>query len=329
MTRLPSDRSTLLSSAARWAASLLLVAGLWPPVCLAGSQAPSEQDSGARTPALTIAEGSVARDQVVALGRDLVVAGQALADVAAVGGTVEITGEVVGDVIVLGGGARLGPRARVGGDVYALGGAIDAAPGASIAGRSAAYPDASAAWLALLEAPTLGADAAGPLILGAKLALLTAWLALVLICLASAGGSVLSTSRAVAAEPFRCFGTGLTGVLALVLTALLISAFSPALVSLPMLVLVVFAALLLKFWGMVAVFHALGAWLGERLLGRRLAPINSAALGLAVLGAIKLVPWVGLWVWYVATFIGVGAALVSKLGSRRPWFEIVPDGAAA
>lgn len=321
------------SEASKAVMALLL---LFPLAASASGAAEPVDRGGAadRPPALVIEAGSVARNQVVALGRDLVVAGRALADVAAVGGEVEISGEVTGDVIVLDGGAHLTATARVGGDVFILGGALKTAPGADIGGRTVAYPDASSAWLALLEAPTLGQSAGSPLVLGAKLALLTAWLALVVVFFATAGRGVLATSESVQKEPFRCFAVGLVGVLAMTLTALFFSLFAAALVGVPLLVLVVLFALVAKLWGMVAVFHALGDWTARRLLsrrsggrrssGRRLLPLNAAVLGLMILGAIKLLPWVGLLVWHVATFIGVGAALSSKLGRREPWFDLAP-----
>ena len=79
-------------------------------------------------------------------------------------------------------------------------------------------------------------------------------------------------------------------------------------------------------WGMVSVFHATGHWLISRLLKKRALPLNCALVGLLVLGAIKLVPWVGTWTWTVATFIGVGSTLTTKFGRREPWFDLeVPD----
>ncbi len=279
-----------------------------------------------RPPALKIERGSVASRQVVALGRDLVIAGRVESDVAVLNGKVTIEGEVAGDVIVLGGGAEIGGAARVGGDVFVLGGSINAAPGAAIAGRSVAYPDASSAWLALLEAPTLGQSGASSIVLGAKLALLTAWLALVLLFFATSGRQVLATSETVVREPFRCFAVGLTGVVTMVLTAMFFSLFAAALVGVPLLVLVVLLGVVLKLWGMVAVFHAFGGWVVSLARSRRpsrfgMSPLNVATVGLLVLGAIKLLPWVGLLAWHVATFIGVGAALLTKLGRREPWFD--------
>jgi hypothetical protein len=278
----------------------------------------------AAQPALVLAQGSVAHRQLVAVGRDLEVAGQALADAVALEGSVTVSGRVDGDVLALGGGVRLTSTARVGGDVFALGGSVAAAPGADIGGRSVSFPDASAAWVTLLEGPAIGLSAASPLVVGGKLALLAAWLALAIAFFAASGKQVLSTSRGVVEEPLRSFATGVVGVLALVLTALLFSAFAAALVGVPLLVLAVILALVLKLWGMVAVFHAFGDWLSRHLLHRRLRALDAAALGLVVLGAVKFVPYLGIWAWTAATFLGVGATLATKFGRREPWFEPAP-----
>lgn len=307
----------LLRSASPRRVRLLLVPLLFvavPPSPAAAS--PSAGDG----PALVLGEGSVARRQLVAVGRDLEVRGEASSDVAAFDGSVKVTGRVAGDVIVLGGSVELAPTARVEGDVFALGGTVETAPGATIAGRAVSYPTASSAWITLLEGPAIGLSAASPLVIGGKLALLASWLALAMVFFAASGRHVLSTSAGVAAEPLRSFVTGLVGVIGLVLTAVLFSAFAAALVGVPLLVLAVVLALVLKLWGMVAVFHATGDWLARRFLRRTPRALTAATVGLLVLGTLKFVPYLGVWVWSVATFLGVGATLTTKFGSREPWF---------
>jgi len=273
--------------------------------------------------ALRLEKGSLSRNQLVAMGKDIVVAGEALSDVAALEGSVEITGRVAGDVVVLGGDARLGPEARVGGDIFVLGGTIQASPGAHTAGRMVSYPTASSAMVTLVEGPSFGLGFTSPLVVGTKLALLAAWAALLLLLFAATGRQLLETADGVRREPFRSFFTGLTGVLALLLTALFVSAFTGGLVGVPLLVLFVLLALILKLWGMVAVFYALGDWLARRLLHRpRMRPLNAATIGLLVLGILKFLPYVGTWVWTAATLIGIGAALSTKFGRQEPWFEL-------
>jgi hypothetical protein len=260
-----------------------LIAALWF-VCPSPGRA-QEPDA----PALIIAEGSLARRQLVALGRDLIVDGEALSDVAAVNGSIRVSGTVRGDVIVMGGTATLQPTAHVEGDVFVLGGVLVTSDGARIDGRAVSYPTFSSAWLTLLEGPSLGGSATSPVILGAKLALLAAWMVLTLILLAVSGREVQRTSETAQAEPFHCFLVGLTGVLALFLTGLFFSSFAAMIVGVPLLALVTIAAMVLKLWGMVGVFHAVGAWAGRRLGRARRPALQCAVLGVAVLGVLKVV----------------------------------------
>lgn len=283
--------------------------------------ASSSESTAPRGEALRLEPGSVTRQQLVAVGRDVLVEGEALANVAALNGSVRVSGRVEGDVVVVQGNVTLAPTARVRGDVFVVGGTIRASRGAQTGGRMVSYPTASRAWLTLLEGPSIGLGFASRVVLGVKLALLAAWAALLLLLFAATGRQVIETADGVRREPFRSFVTGLTGFLALVLTGLFFSAFLGGFAGVPLLVLVVILALLLKLWGMVAVFYALGDWLSRRFR-LRLRPLNAATLGLLVLGVIKFLPWVGVWAWTAATLIGVGAALSTKFGRREPWFEL-------
>lgn len=286
---------------------------------------PAVAEDGEEAPALHLEAGSVARHQIVAVGRDVTVEGSALAGVTALDGDARIVGEVAGDVVVVGGDVELAASGVVRGDVYVVGGELHAGGGSRIEGRSVAYPSVSRAWMTLLEGPSLGLSAFSPQVLAAKLALAAAWLALTLLLFAVGGRGVSTTSDEVRLEPWACFTAGLVAVLAITTSALLLSALLPSLVAVPLLALVVFAATVAKLWGMVAVFHALGAALP---FGRRRRPLalHAAVAGLAVLAAIKLVPYLGLWAWTAASLVGIGAALRTKFGRREDWFaETLPS----
>jgi len=245
-----------------------------------------------------------------------------VSDIAAMNGSVDVSGRVEGEVIVLRGDVRLAPTARVKGNIYVVGGTIRAARGAQTGGRMVSYPNAPNAWLTLLEGPSIGLGFASRLVLGAKLALVASWAVLLLLFFAASGRQLLETAGGVSREPFRSFFVGLTGVLTLFLTALFFGAFAGALVGFPLLVLVILLALILKLWGSVAVFYALGDWIAVHLLKRRARPLNAATGGLLVLGVLKFLPFVGDWTWAVVSFIGVGAALSTKFGRREPWFDL-------
>jgi hypothetical protein len=295
------------------AATLLFL--LTSPAGAADRSSPSK-------PALRLESGAVSRQQLVGVGRDVIVQGEAMADVAALDGSVEISGQVTGDVVVMRGDVRLAPTARVGGDIFVVGGSIRAAPGARAGGRMVSYPTASSAWMTLLEGPSLGLGFASRLVVGAKLALLAAWAALLLLFFAASGRQLLETADGVRREPFRSFFVGLTGVASLLVTGIFFSMFARGLIGVPLLVLLLIFGLVLKLWGMVAVFYALGDWIALRLLHRRYRPLNAATIGLLAMGLIKFLPWFGVVAWTTATFIGIGAALSTKFGRREPWFEL-------
>lgn len=299
------------------ALATLLTALLVQPGFSAGATAGARQTRSA----IQIERGSVASEQVVALSRDLVVRGECRKGAAVVGGSATVSGRVGGDLVVVGGDARLEAGARIDGDVFTFGGTVQSAPDVTIGGRSVAYPTAPSTWLMLVEGPSLGLDPASPAVLGTKLALLAAWLLVVLLLLATNRVPLRETARLAGEESFRCFFVGLTGVLGMVLLLVLFSSLVGAVIGVPLVVLVALFALLLKLWGTAAVFLAFGQFLLERVGRRRALPLTAALVGLGVLGVLKLLPWVGIWVWTVITLIGVGATLVSKFGRLEPWLE--------
>lgn len=287
---------------------------LW--LALAGGPAAAPPDD----PALVLEAGAVARRQLVAVGQDLVVAGDALAGATVVDGSARISGSVSGDLTVLGGDATLAPTASISGHVHVLGGRLQAAPGARIDGRSVAYPTFSRAWLTLLEGPSLGLSAGSPIVLGAKLGLLAAWLGLTVLLFAVGGRPLGAVSVELRTEPLLSFLTGLVAVLGVTLTALLLSAVLPSLLALPLLVLVVLAIFLAKLWGTVAAFHALGEALLTLRGRRRPRALDAASVGFVVLGLVKFVPYLGVAAWAAVTFVAVGATLRTKFGRREAWF---------
>jgi hypothetical protein len=293
-------------------------------VCCSGAGARALQSNAvaptAQAPAAVhIARDSVAASQVVALGRDLVLEGKAAAGVAVLRGSARIAGTVDGDVVVIGGRVELERTASVDGDVFVLGGDIHAQPGSRVTGRTVAYPTAPGALLVLAEGPALGLSPWSRIVVGTKLALLAAWLVTVMALVGSAWPAIESTAAAIAEAPLRSLSTGLVAVLAMLLLGLFLSAFLGVAAGVPLLVLLGLASLVLKLWGTVAVCALLGRSVARVAGWRGSGPLATTLYGLALLGALKFVPWVGVWAWTAATLIGVGASLLTKLGRREAW----------
>ena len=220
-------------------------------------------------------------------------------------------------MVVLGGRAELESTASVDGDVFVLGGDIHAQPGSRVTGRSVAYPTAPGALLVLAEGPALGLSPWSRVVVGTKLALLAAWLVTVMALVGAAWPAIESTATAIAEAPLRSFSTGLVAVLAMLLLALFLSAFLGVAAGVPLLVLLGLASLVLKLWGTVAVCALLGRGVARVAGWRGSGPLAQALYGLALLGALKFVPWVGVWAWTAATLVGVGASLLDQARPSR------------
>ncbi len=290
-------------------------------VAVAAGCAPAEPSAEGAGAAIVVDAEAVMRDQVVALGRDLELRGEARSDVVVLSGDARIDGTVAGDVIVLGGDVHLGPPARLLGDVFVLGGEVNAASGAAVEGRTVAYPRAPSSWLVLAEGPLMGRSPLSPAAAMLNLALLMAWLLVSVVLVWGFDSSLTVTAQSVLERPFRNFFAGLVAVLAVAVTFGLLTAAAPAMVGAPLLVVCAVAAMVCKLWGTVAVFMALGTRLlpnRPRVAGR---PMAAVLLGLLALGLVKMVPYLGGWTWTIVTCVGIGAALDSRLGRREPWFD--------
>ncbi len=293
---------------------LLHVVG-WLALAVAGPTASTAADSNA----LRLEAGTLAQREVVAVGRDLTVDGEARENAVAIAGSVSVTGEVHGNVIALGGSVRLLSGARVRGDVCAVGGVVETAANATIGGRTLAYPTAPSAFLVLMEGPALGLEPLSPVVLAAKLSLVAAWMLTALVFLRFFPRPLQETVTTVTDEPFRCFFAGLTAILGGVMVIALLTRLLAPLAGVPLVALLALLALVLKLWGLVAVCTSFGGWILRQLPGRRLAgvpPVQATFVGLMVLSTIKLVPYVGTGAWSMVSLVGVGAALISRFGQQ-------------
>ncbi len=268
--------------------------------------------------AVVVASDAVARDQVMAIGRDLELYGAARSDVIVLNGDARIDGVVQGDVMVLSGDVGLGAAARLYGDVFVLGGRVDIESGARVEGRTVAYPRAPSSLLVLAEGPVLGRTALSSGTVLLNLSLLLAWLLATLVLVSGFDSALTATAQNVLERPFRSFFAGLVAVLAVAVTFVVLTAAAPVLVGVPLLAGCAAAILVCKLWGTVAVFRAVGARLLPGRPGGR--PLAAALCGLLALGAVKMAPWLGGWTWTIVTCVGIGAALDSWLGRRDPWF---------
>ncbi len=275
----------------------------------------------------------------VTVGRDEVVQG----DVVAIGGSADINGEVARDVTVVGGSLNLGPEALVRGDVTIVGGSLNRSPGARVYGKvdnvafGAQFPFNRRLGRGLsFRRPFLQVGGVLGTVLRMTLLLLSA-----LVVVALGGRLVESIANRAASEPLRA---GLVGLLAevlfLPLLFITIVVLAVSIVGIPLLLLVPFGIVLvvvLMLIGFAGIAFQIGRLVSDRF-GIKRGPYASVALGIVVVVGITLIARiialadgfvlglvvagslaaVGYLAEYVAWTMGIGAVILTWLGTRRP-----------
>ena len=157
--------------------------------------------------------------------------------------------------------------------------------------------------------------------------LLFVWLIGAIVLTLASPRDVRYSSAEVRLSPLHCAMVGLVALTSFVLTAVLFNYLVPYVVGMPLLIALGVFAILTKIYGMIAVFHAVGSMIAgarsvEQLTRRRWlrGDLAMVVTGVAILGAIRLIPVVGQIVWAAASVFGVGVALATKFGRREPWF---------
>lgn len=285
----------------------------------------------------------------LALGQSIVIAEDedVTESVIAVGGSVRVDGRVRDELVVIGGSLELTPTAEVRGDITVVGGQVTIAPGARHTGElhhgmargfpGWAWPTVRWSWIDLGGAARW-LSLAGTLTRVALLGLAVALLTLV------ARGRVTRIGAVASATPLRA---GLVGLATQVLfiPALIVVAIVMAvtIVGLPLVAIVMPLAVVLMCAAMVLGFTSLAHTLGQAI-GRRAGWSTETARWAGVLGMVVIVlPTllsrvvgmapesaraitvallvVGTAVEYLAWTIGLGAAVMTGLGS---WAVVPP-----
>jgi hypothetical protein len=270
--------------------------------------------------------------------------------VVAVGGSVTVLGRVDDDVVAVGGSVRLGPKARVRGDVTAVGGRVDQDKGAQIGGTVNEIrigPQFDLRPWHFFDGHWFDGWSAvgGSFRLVGTLMRISLVVLLVMIVALIASGPVERIGDRAGREPWLSGFTGLMAQLlfipVLVLTIVILAV---SIIGIPLLVLVPFgiiAFLLAVLVGFAGVAQRLGRW----AVGPDRPLFVALAVGVVLVSAVALltrlltllplplwpVTWIvgltGFLIEYIAWTVGLGAALLTRFGTRgaRPSYaETMP-----
>lgn len=275
-----------------------------------GSQRPADvwRDITAINRSVTITEPVDGNVQV--FGGDVIIAAPVSGRVVVLGGNVELRGEgrVDGDLVCIAGEVRWPNRGSVQGNVYAPRNGYESVEAGELIIASMREP------FSLLT-------------LALEMSLLFVWLVVAVVMTLTNSREIRASSLELRATPLHSFILGLVAFTSFVLTAVVFSYLIPYFVGLLLLAALMVFAVIAKVYGMVAVFHAAGTLLAgprtsEQLARRRLlrGDLAMVIVGFLVLGALRLIPYIGPAVWMTASAMAVGVALATKFGRREPWF---------
>jgi hypothetical protein len=239
--------------------------------------------------------GETTKDVVVADG-DVTVRGTVDGDLVVADGDATIRGRVTGDIVTFAGRATLGRRARVEGDVVYADKKPVVAPGAQVGGEVKKFK------------PENFAGGAIALQIAVWLAVTISTLVLGLILLALFPKAADAVARAAKARTGRAM---LIGLLTFFLIPIVGFIALITVVGIPL-----GAGVLLAMLPIYGIAYTASAFVVGRLVSKTSGRILAFVIGLAILRALALVPFLGGLVWFLATILGLGALLVAGRGAR-------------
>jgi hypothetical protein len=262
-----------------------------------------------------------AQESVFILGGSAVVDGTVKKSVVALGGTVTISGTVEDSVVGIGAAITLKSTAVVKKDVVVIGGSLVRDPGSSV-GNDTVYFDLSHLVPGFMKGGSRGFLSLSlvPLILIIKLISFFMWLLMAFLVAGVFPKQVALASAQVRKSFWPIFGTGFLGLIIFTGLILVSAILSLILIGIPILLFVTVAALVLRVFGQVALYHFFGEMLARSFGKHNPSVLGASLLGLLLVSFVGFIPVIGLLFSFVMSILAFGAALFTKFGTTTNWF---------
>lgn len=283
------------------------------------------QDEGNQTSSRSVERGSLIKfgegvtlradertDNIVVFGGDVTVTGQVRHSVVAIGGSVRISGSVGDAVVSVGQDVVLDAGAVVTGDVVSVGGDVRRDPNATVGGdvTVVAWSGLGESWEEIVGFGVLA-------FLGLSIWGFIGWLIVMFVV----GWLLLSLlpqpmerhTDALRTSPMHTLGWG---VLAFLLFVPLITVMVLTILGIFLIPLLVLAYVYAAIIGVITAALLLGHRLSDPLKREHISPVAALAIGLVILGLIRLIPVLGAIVTLVLWLFGFGIILGTRFGTR-------------
>ncbi len=258
------------------------------------------------------------KDTIVRFGRDVNVGRGEIVygDVIVFNGDATIAGAVTGNVVVLGGDAELRSSAHINGELTVIGGNIEREPGARIGGgvrgaQNISPFDSRYSWF---WSP--GAWLGVSLIVNFIVILGSIGLGALIVALIP--DHIEKTALFIAREPWQSIGVGFLAFI-LIIPAIVVLAIT--LIGIALIPLFILFVIISFIYGYFAACLIIGKRIFEVAKSASSSQIFEMIVGVLIVGVLRFVPFIGGLLGFVISLLGVGAVLLTKFGTGKPWVK--------
>ncbi len=255
-----------------------------------------------------VEKGEVYHDDVVCIGGAALVEGKVEGNVVVIGGSLDFSGEAE-DVVVMGGKTTISSGSVIHGDLVHMMGAFQKDPDVTIHGQAIDVGSHLPPHIQRL----LSRGLLGIFVLLRVVSIIVSLIAIFLIVLI-APERVERMSEALEPRWPASLGFGILGYAVFIILAIILAI---TLIGIPLAVLLGLAVWVLGLMGTAAIMMALGrrVGLGTGLIGPEPSVLSCVFVGFLVVALVRFIPVVGGLAWLLLSVIGLGLALVTKVGS--------------
>jgi hypothetical protein len=264
--------------------------------------------------AVTIEQDDIRHGDLVVFGGTADVAGTLTGDLVVFGGMITVSGHVNGDVVAIGGGINLLSGARIDGEVVAVGGRVHKDTDVIIGGDSVSVG---------IRGVNIGPDSFAPrlgiLSHGFRLSLLLTWLVLSFIITLLFTRPLEKTIETAMERPAQ---SALAGFLFHVGTLLVCLILTVIIVGIPLAILGAALWVITGVFGTTAGFILMGHLILKKIRENYTNALVSLLIGFLILAVARQTPFlVGWCIWQLWGMVGIGAAVLSRFGTNKPWLK--------
>jgi len=251
--------------------------------------------------AVVVGRGEVVCSDIIALGGTVIIQGNVKKDILGIGSQIVIAGDVEGSVTLYGGDLTIQSDAHIGRDIHMCGGQW--AEGSNVHLQGSLFDCTKSV---------------GMLLAGNEGSNVRFWYAVILVVLSMILSFLLpehvmlvrTTAKARIGRSFAL------GVLSILLAPVVIGVLFALIISIPLAIIVTIGLVIAWALGLVAIGALLGELVFVKFFPQQKARVLQVVVGSALLAIAGALPYLGFIVSIGAGFVGLGAVLLSRFGTR-------------